>query len=213
MRRVEARLAEIDRKYQPLHRQREAQLVKAQKQATTRMWLYFWAIAGQNLAFIYLIYGPLSWDIMEPMTYFFGQSLVIFWWAYFTMASKEFSYESWYQSWVDTYLQRGLVCSPRLSLASGLHSSEGCRRPRVPARIVRTGGRAELGCQGLRAAAGAAGAVLRAAAGAVRRAGHDEDPRRPRAPHPAVLNERSVHEGPLLVPLFSVHNRQLIHSA
>ena len=109
MRRVEARLAEIDRKYQPLHRQREAQLVKARKQATTRMWLYFWAIAGQNLAFIYLIYGPLSWDIMEPMTYFFGQSLVIFWWAYFTMASKEFSYESWYQSWVDTYLQRGLV--------------------------------------------------------------------------------------------------------
>ena len=39
-----------------------------------------------------LIHGPPSWGIMEPVTYFFGLSLVIFWWAYFTMASKEFSW-------------------------------------------------------------------------------------------------------------------------
>ena len=66
--RLGVRLAEIDMRYQPLKRRREALVSAAKVSTTRRMWTYFWAIAGQNVVFIYLIYGPASWDIMEPVT-------------------------------------------------------------------------------------------------------------------------------------------------
>jgi len=65
--RLGARLAEIDVRYQPLRRRREALLTAAEASTSRRMWVYFWGIAGQNAVFIYLIYGPASWDIMEPV--------------------------------------------------------------------------------------------------------------------------------------------------
>lgn len=106
--RLVARLREIDVRYQPLQQQRDTLTHIAERKTTRRMWTYFWGVAGQNALFIYLIYGPASWDIMEPVTYFYSQSLIIFWWTYFIFASKELSLSSWRQSFVDMYLTRGM---------------------------------------------------------------------------------------------------------
>jgi len=93
---------------QGLQQQRDTLTHIAERKTTRRMWTYFWGVAGQNALFIYLIYGPASWDIMEPVTYFYSQSLIIFWWTYFIFASKELSLSSWRQSFVDMYLTRGM---------------------------------------------------------------------------------------------------------
>ena len=105
------RLKEIDLRYHPLKHQHDMVVREADRKTARRMWGYFWAIAGQNVLFIYLIYSPtpgLSWDVMEPVTYFYSQGLIMFWWTYFIFNSKEMSHTSWRQSYVDMYTERGL---------------------------------------------------------------------------------------------------------
>lgn len=102
------RLKEIDVRYRPLQQQRDMVVRDANRKTTRRMWGYFWAVAGQNVVFIYLIYSGSSWDLMEPVTYFYSQALIMFWWTYFIFNSKEMNHTSWRQSYVDMYAERGM---------------------------------------------------------------------------------------------------------
>lgn len=102
------RMKETDLRYRPLQQQRDLVVKMATKKTARRMWAYFWAVAGQNVVFIWLIYDYSSWDLMEPVTYFYSQSLILFWWTYFIFNSREMSLTSWRQSYVDMYVERGL---------------------------------------------------------------------------------------------------------
>ncbi len=102
------RLKEIDVRYRPLQQQHDMAARDAERKTTRRMWGYFWAVAGQNVAFIYLIYSGSSWDLMEPVTYFYSQALIMFWWTYFIFNSKEMNHASWRQSYVDMYAERAI---------------------------------------------------------------------------------------------------------
>lgn len=102
------RLKEIDVRYRPLKQQRDMVVRDANRKTTRRLWGYFWAVAGQNVVFIYLIYSGSSWDLMEPVTYFYSQALIMFWWTYFIFNSREMNHTSWRQSYVDMYAERGM---------------------------------------------------------------------------------------------------------
>ena len=52
--------------------------------------------------YYYLVYDPqaLSWDVMEPVTYFTLETATVAWWLYFIASSKETSLSELREGWV-----------------------------------------------------------------------------------------------------------------
>ncbi|KAA8493184.1 Calcium uniporter protein 6, mitochondrial [Porphyridium purpureum] len=82
-------LKRLEAQYEPF----KNRIALIEKQATARA--NFWmrsgliGLAAQIGGFGYLTYVEFSWDIMEPWTYFFGQSLLIMSYIYFLLLKKD----------------------------------------------------------------------------------------------------------------------------
>lgn len=66
---------------------------KASKRATLLLGGCLAALGCQFSAFLWLIFYELSWDVMEPISYFFGGGLSVAGYSYALAARQDWSYE------------------------------------------------------------------------------------------------------------------------
>lgn len=60
-------------------------------------WAGFGGLTGVFGLYLYLTYVELSWDIMEPVSYFTGGAVVTLAYAWWCATKKEYEYENIYQ--------------------------------------------------------------------------------------------------------------------
>lgn len=95
---LEAEIAEMQEELEPL----EPLLNRVDRSSRVYANLVVWSglsvLISQFFVFAYLTWGSLSWDIMEPVTYFFGQFNIILGYIYFLMLKKDHTYEEMWTS-------------------------------------------------------------------------------------------------------------------
>ena len=87
--------------------QKKEELDGAARRATHRtialMLLY---LAAQNGVFFYGTFFVWSWDIMEPITYFWGQSFMLLCFAYFIRSERQWGFGGVQERMVDAKRRR-----------------------------------------------------------------------------------------------------------
>ncbi|KAK5580281.1 hypothetical protein RB653_000297 [Dictyostelium firmibasis] len=94
---IESKKSEINnlrQKIQPLEQQKQLIDRKAQRGATAIIWTGLGYCFVQAAVLARLTWWDLSWDIIEPVSYFLTFGSVLIGYTYFTMTKTEFTYEA-----------------------------------------------------------------------------------------------------------------------
>ncbi|KAN0040309.1 hypothetical protein ACTA71_012199 [Dictyostelium dimigraforme] len=94
---IELKKSEINslkQKIQPLEERKQIIDRKAHRRATAIIWTGLGYCFAQAAVLARLTWWDLSWDIIEPVSYFLTFGTVLFGYTYFTMTKTEFTYEA-----------------------------------------------------------------------------------------------------------------------
>jgi len=103
----EAAIAHIKEQLAPLEEVKEAVDTAARRRVTALQWVGLAVLLAQWSLFFRLTFWELSWDVMEPVSYFAGGSVVIGAYIYFMMTQRDMSYETMMQRMESKYKQEG----------------------------------------------------------------------------------------------------------
>ena len=101
--REDARLERLEEELQESAQQRAQLDSKGAASVSRRLTVALGAWGAQVALYWYLVYHPqaLSWDVMEPVTYFTLEGTAIGWWLLYICSSREASLSDLRQGWVE----------------------------------------------------------------------------------------------------------------
>ncbi|KAK9839321.1 hypothetical protein WJX81_008000 [Elliptochloris bilobata] len=101
---VEARLRELRLELTPLVEQKRRIDGRVQRRTRTYLWMGLGFLIMQWGMLARLTFWELSWDVIEPITYFLGSGTTILFYCYFMATREEFAYNKGV-SWLERTFQ------------------------------------------------------------------------------------------------------------
>jgi hypothetical protein len=99
-------LVQLELDYEELHSEYEKSVQLARFKTNGVVAVGFFAMVVQLVVLLRLTYFELSWDVMEPISYFIGMFNSVLVYVYFMFNKKDFSLRDWTKSMEDKYRKK-----------------------------------------------------------------------------------------------------------